>query len=116
MVYDGIKKLVQYGLEAGLICEGDRIYATNRLLEALHLDEYEEPVQEYRNVNLEETLRELLDYACEKGITENSVGYRDLLDTKLMDCLMPRPSEVTAKFWRLYEEQEIGRASCRERV
>lgn len=105
MVYDGIKKLVQYGLEAGLICEGDRIYATNRLLEALHLDEYEEPVQEYRNVNLEETLRELLDYACEKGITENSVGYRDLLDTKLMDCLMPRPSEVTAKFWRLYEEQ-----------
>lgn len=105
MVYDGIKKLVQYGLEAGLICEGDRIYATNRILEALHLDEYEEPVQEYRNVNLEETLRELLDYACEKGITENSVGYRDLLDTKLMDCLMPRPSEVTAKFWRLYEEQ-----------
>lgn len=105
MVYDGIKKLVQYGLEAGLICEGDRIYATNRLLEALHLDEYEEPVQEYRNVNLEDTLRELLDYACEKGITENSVGYRDLLDTKLMDCLMPRPSEVTAKFWRLYEEQ-----------
>lgn len=105
MVYDGIKKLVQYGLEAGLICEGDRIYATNRLLEALHLDKYEEPVQEYRNVNLEETLRELLDYACEKGITENSVGYRDLLDTKLMDCLMPRPSEVTAKFWRLYEEQ-----------
>lgn len=105
MVYDGIKKLVQYGLEAGLICEGDRIYATNRLLEALHLDEYEEPVQEYRNVNLEETLRELLDYACEKGITENSVGYRDLLDTKLMDCLIPRPSEVTAKFWRLYEEQ-----------
>ncbi len=105
MVYDGIKKLVQYGLEAGLICEGDRIYATNRLLEALHLDEYEEPVQEYRNVNLEETLRELLDYACEKGITENSLGYRDLLDTKLMDCLMPRPSEVTAKFWRLYEEQ-----------
>ena len=68
MVYDGIKKLVQYGLEAGLICEGDRIYATNRLLEALHLDEYEEPMQEYRNVNLEETLRELLDYACEKGI------------------------------------------------
>lgn len=105
MVYDGIKKLVQYGLETGLICEGDRIYTTNRILEVLHLDEYEEPEKEYRNVNLEETLRELLDYACEKGITENSVGYRDLLDTKLMDCLMPRPSEVTAKFWRLYEEQ-----------
>ena len=47
----------------------------------------------------------MLDYACEQGITENSVGYRDLFDTKLMDCLMPRPTEVTAKFWKIYEEQ-----------
>ncbi|MCI9283540.1 MAG: UDP-glucose--hexose-1-phosphate uridylyltransferase [Lachnospiraceae bacterium] len=105
MVYDGIKKLVQYGLETGLIEEGDRIYATNRILETLRLDEYEEPEQQYHDVDLEETLKELLDYACEQGITENSVGYRDLFDTKLMDCLMPRPTEVTAKFWKIYEEQ-----------
>ncbi|MCI9105436.1 MAG: galactose-1-phosphate uridylyltransferase, partial [Lachnospiraceae bacterium] len=102
MVYDGIKKLVQYGLETGLIEEGDRIYATNRILETLRLDEYEEPEQQYHDVDLEETLKELLDYACEQGITENSVGYRDLFDTKLMDCLMPRPTEVTAKFWKIY--------------
>ena len=30
--------------------------------------------------------------------------YRDLFDTKLMNCLMPRPSEVIGHFWKLYEE------------
>ncbi len=111
MVYDAIKKLVQYGVETGLCEDADRIYVTNRVLEALHMDEYEEPKQEYRNVDLEETLKELLDYACEKGITEDSIGYRDLFDTKLMDCLMPRPSEVAARFWEIYEKEGAREAT-----
>ncbi|MCI8863671.1 MAG: UDP-glucose--hexose-1-phosphate uridylyltransferase [Lachnospiraceae bacterium] len=105
MVHDGIKKLVQYGVETGLCDETDRIYVTNRILEALHMDEYEEPGQDFQDVDLEETLRELLDYACGQGITQDSIGYRDLFDTKLMDCLMPRPSEVSARFWGIYEKE-----------
>lgn len=105
MIYESIKKLVQYGIEKGLMGETDRIYVTNRILDALHLDEYEEPDQEYRNINLEETLKELLDYACSQGLAENSVVYRDLFDTRLMNCLMPRPSEVNAKFWNTYQEE-----------
>ena len=105
MIHDGIKKLVQYGVETGLCQEADRIYVTNRILEALHMDEYEEPEQDYKEVDLEETLKELLDYACEQGVTQDSIGYRDLFDTKLMDCLMPRPSEVSARFWEIYEKE-----------
>ena len=38
-----------------------------------------------------------------RGLLEhNSVVYRDLFDTKLMDCLMPRPGEVVKKFEELY--------------
>lgn len=105
MIFDSIKKLVQYGLETGLITEEDRIYTVNRILEVLQEDMYEEPAKEYQNVNLEETLKELLDYAAEKGLLEsNSVGFRDLFDTKLMGCLVPRPSEVHARFSELYRE------------
>ena len=99
MVYTAIKKLVQYGLETGLITETDRIYATNQLLEALKLEEYEEPQGTVGTGNLEDILKELLDYACEQGIIENSIAYRDLFDAKLMNCLMPRPSEVEHVFW-----------------
>lgn len=105
MVYEAIKKLIQYGLETGLITETDSIYAVNQILDVLNLEEYEEPQQNFHNINLEETLGQLLDYACEQGIIENSIGYRDLFDTRLMNCLMPRPSEVSKKFWGLYERE-----------
>lgn len=105
MIYNSIKKLVQYGLETGLVREEDRIYTINRLLELFGEEEYEEPEEEYKHVDLEETLKELLDYAAKKGILENnSIVYRDLFDTKIMGCLVPRPSEVITEFRRRYEE------------
>ena len=111
MVYSAIRNLAEYGVETGLITEDDRTYAINQLLEALRLDEYEEPAEtegsseESGSMDLEAILKELLDYACSQGIIEDSIGYRDLFDTKLMNCLMPRPSEVIAKFWDLYKNQ-----------
>ena len=105
MVYDAVKGLVEYGRNTGLLKEEDEIYARNQILEVLKLDEYEEPEGPVENSDLEKILKELLDYACEAGVLESdSVVYRDLFDTKLMNCLMPRPSEVTAEFWKRYEE------------
>ena len=103
MVYEAIKKLVCYGLETGLVEPEDRIYTVNQILDVLKLDEYEEPEEEFSGVNLEETLGELLDYACGQGIIEDSIVYRDLFDTRLMNCLMPRPSQVIKKFWEEYK-------------
>lgn len=103
MIFESIKKLVSYGLETGLIHESDKVYATNRILEILSLDDYDEPQQEFESVDLESTLAQLLDYACEKGLCESSVVYRDLFDTKLMGALTPRPSEVELEFFTLYD-------------
>ena len=98
MIFESIKKLVCYGLETGLIAPADKVWATNRILETLGIEEYEEPTADYKNIDLKSTLVELLDYACEKGLCENSVVYRDLFDTKLMGLLTPRPSEVERTF------------------
>ena len=104
-VYEAIRNLVQYGVNTGLLQESDRIYATNQILEVLGLDEYEEPQGACREISLEETLDALLDYAHETGVLkEDGVVYRDLFDTKLMNCLMPRPSEVEHVFWTRYQE------------
>lgn len=98
-----IKKLVCYGLEKELFTGRDRIYVTNRILEILNLDEYD-CEEEFTDVNLEETLNELLDFAVEKGLIEDSIVHRDLFDTKLMGAMMPRPSEVTDRFGELYKK------------
>ena len=104
MLSENIAKLVQYGIECGLTPECERTYTTNLLLEVFGEDEYAEPSEEYHNVDLESTLKELLDEACSRGIIEDSIVYRDLFDTKLMNCLMPRPAQVQKEFAEKYEQ------------
>ncbi len=39
-----------------------------------------------------------------RNLIEDSVVYRDLFDTRLMNCLMPRPAQVQNEFWSRYEK------------
>ena len=107
MITTYIEKLVAYGVITGLVPEADIVYTTNRLLELFGLDGLDEAEEEIsvQIEDLEEILKGMLDYACEKGMIEDSVTYRDLFDTKIMSMLMPRPSEVIDNFWSLYEEE-----------
>ncbi len=89
--------LVNYGLRTGLVKEPDVTYTVNRLLEILHADEFVLP-QGVQHTELPEILDELLAYAVEQHLTEDSVVYRDLFDTKLMGALTPPPSVVRQKF------------------
>jgi len=97
MINTYIAALAAYGLKTGLITADDRIFAINSILAALGLDDYEEP-ENIPDMELEQILKGLLDFACSKNIISDSIAYRDLFDTKLMACLTPRPSEVIAKF------------------
>lgn len=97
MINTYIAALAAYGLKTGLITADDRIFAINSILAALGLDDYEEP-ENIPDMELEEILKGLLDFACSKNIIPDSIAYRDLFDTKLMACLTPRPSEVIARF------------------
>ena len=107
MITTYIEKLVAYGVITGLVPEEDIVYTTNRLLELFGLDGLDEADEEIFVCveDLEEILKGMLDYACEQGIIEDSITYRDLFDTKIMSMLMPRPSEVIDTFWTLYQEE-----------
>ncbi|MCR4744394.1 MAG: UDP-glucose--hexose-1-phosphate uridylyltransferase [Lachnospiraceae bacterium] len=99
-----IKNLLGYGRLTGLISEDDEVYTRNLLLERLGLDSYEE-VESVTSNDLETILSEILDYAYEnKLIEDNGPVARDLFDTKIMNCLVGRPSEIRQKFRELYEE------------
>lgn len=103
MLFKNIKKLVQYGINTGLTPECERIYTTNLLLDIFHEDSYEDTDISGEEIELEKVLKELLDEAVARGIIEDSIVYRDLLDTKMMNCLMPRPAQVQAEFNKKYE-------------
>ena len=101
MLSEQIAALVQYGVDTGLTPECERIYTTNLLLDLFHEDDYEEPTQ-IPSAPLEEILKELLDEACRRELIVDSVAYRDLFDTRIMNCLVPRPAQIRDTFWEKY--------------
>lgn len=118
MIQESIVKLVQYGLATGLVEKEDKRYTTNKILELLQMDaideEYVKQIMESDGADqsvvgeLESILGDICDYAYEHGLMEeNSVGYRDLFDTKVMSLLVDRPSNVIRRFWELYKEDPV---------
>lgn len=104
MINREINRLINFALQKGLISEEDRIYSINMLLGTLNLNEFEEEIINETLDNPTEILENILDYAVSKNMIENSTTERDLFDTKVMNCVMPRPSEVINTFSRLYKE------------
>ncbi len=99
-----IGQLITYGLERQLLEKEDIRYTINLLLDLLQIDAPQTDPADYISTHmddnaLEEILGDMLDYATENGLlADNTVTYRDLFDTRIMNCLMPRPSEVVRRF------------------
>ena len=102
-----ISRLVNYGLQRGLITQEDKAYAANRMLALLGLREFEpQPVEEELHTPVE-PLEALCQYAAEQGIIDpDTRDGRDQFDTELMNCLMPRPSQVVKEFYSLYDQDK----------
>lgn len=104
-----ILRLVQYGLKQGLLQDEDAVYCRNRLMSVLGLEDFDESAScpEEKLETPAPVLDEILNWAYEnQRLESNTPVYRDLLDTELMACLMPRPSEVIQTFNHLYEKDK----------
>ena len=100
-----LNQLIQFGLNQKLFGPLDVDYVGNRLIDVLGLPELS---LEGLKVDLKSPtpiLEGILDDAFKRGEFEvDTVLLRDLLDAKVMDCLMPRPSEVVGEFQKRYKE------------
>ncbi|MEG0856879.1 MAG: UDP-glucose--hexose-1-phosphate uridylyltransferase [Terrisporobacter sp.] len=103
-IYVEFERLINFGLKHKLFEKEDVTYMRNSLIELFKLDEYIiEKIEAEELENATSILDNLLDYAYKKGLLEsNTPVYRDLLDTKIMSLLMPRPSQVINNFNLLY--------------
>ena len=61
MLYESIKKLVQYGINTGLTPESERIYTTNLLLDLFKENNYEDTDCDLDNMLQEASLKTVSD-------------------------------------------------------
>ena len=102
-----INRLLNFALQQGLIAPEDKYYSANLLLDLLGVDEFEVVEVDETLPIAHDILENMLDYAVEKGLCEDTVTQRDLFDTRIMNCVMPRPSEVVGNFKKLYEKSKV---------
>ncbi len=99
-----VSRLVNYGLQRGLIEPEDAAYAANRILAVLGVGEFA-PVKVEDELRFPaEPLEELCQWAAASGKLADNQNAWERFDTELMACLTPRPSEVVKRFWALYRE------------
>jgi len=100
-----ITSFIQKSIEIGDLDPIDEVYMTNRLVELLEKDVY---VKDTAEMNTERSRLDILDaiiaYAVEEEIIEDLEASRDVLSSKIMDLVTPRPSEVNEKFWEDYKD------------
>ena len=108
MIKKDIKRLVLYGIKMNLLNLEDYNYAINRLLDIMLLSEFDESEVTVEGISEPSSLlNPILDYAVLRGIIEvDTVLNRDLFESKIMDIIIPRPSEVNKNFYELYKEDK----------
>ncbi len=98
-----ISKLIKYGLDQQLIGPYDVEYSANLLLDLFKLDSFNYQETAPSIADNYAIIDEMLDYAVANGLLEDNGTQRDLFDTRIMNCLMPRPQEVINNFNQKYQ-------------
>ncbi len=105
MICYDIQLLINYSIKNGLIQTIDEVVIRNQLMNIFRLADWtacECDNKESEEISVDEILERLVNYACEKGIIENTANNRDLFDTKIMGVVTPLPHEVNGKFQQIY--------------
>lgn len=97
-----INQLIQFALDKEMITKDECDYSVNLLLDLFDEDnfEYEDVIEHFYLAT--PILEKMLDKAVAKGLIEDNITSRDLFDTKIMNCIMPRPHTVNEIFKQKY--------------
>ena len=96
-----VSQLVDYGISNQLLDSEDRFYAINKICDLLDINEYE--ILSFNLITSKEPsqlLEPLLDFAVNKEIiSPDTITQRDIFEAKLLDVIIPRPSQINEKFY-----------------
>lgn len=104
MINKRINQLLDYGIEKGFLKTDDTYYASNKIIKLLNIYRFERI--DYEKEDVFTILKDILNFAYENGVIDNlTINTLDAFEAQIVDCLLPRPSELNRMF---YEKYKIG--------
>ncbi|MEL3970905.1 UDP-glucose--hexose-1-phosphate uridylyltransferase [Rossellomorea oryzaecorticis] len=101
-IFQKVDALIRKALEAELMTKEDEVYARNRVLALLNLEDYQ-PEHAAVSGDIPDLLQGLTEYAVEKGIIDDLFDKKEIFSAEVMDCLIARPSVINSEFFHRYE-------------
>lgn len=96
---------VSHACVAGVVSADDVVWAYNRVLECVGSYGIGRPVAADDTFTLDSALEMLAEAGVANGMAEDTATGRDRLMMRVAGCLMPRPSEIAARFSTLRKEE-----------
>ncbi|MFJ7974917.1 hypothetical protein ACIQZI_04285 [Peribacillus sp. NPDC096379] len=103
-VYVNVQQLLHKAIFSGMLCKVDELYARNKILDLLALQDFSETEVEPTEKDMSDLLDELTDYAAKTKVISDFIEERDRLSAKIMDTFLPKPSEINRLFIEKYEQ------------
>lgn len=105
MIDQLVQQLIDQALAVQLIEQEDQIYARNQILSLLELTEFKEvEFAERSSLGIPDLLEEIVNYACQQSVIEDIFDEKEVFSSKIMNCLMARPSTVNQFFFEKYKQ------------
>ena len=102
-IYNMIASLIDQAVKVELIEKRDMLYVRNQVLAQLHLDSFPNETLMIEE-NIPNLLESLTNYAVEAKLIEDVFDDKEMFQANVMNCFMPRPSNVQQTFWDKYME------------
>lgn len=106
-VYQVIQALINRALSLELINTQDEIYARNQIMSLLSLNDFPQQASDIPETSIPDLLEMLVDFAIKKGLIDDLDSDKDILTSKIMNVLVPRPSEVNRLFLEKYNSSPV---------
>lgn len=103
VIFESVAGFLQESIALGDVDEMDVIYKRNRLLDLLGLTDYSEPKQ-IKKQNRLHYLDEMVEDAVKRSIIDDTLAEKEMLESKIMDVIIPPPSVINAKFNELFSD------------
>ncbi|GHH99536.1 UDP-glucose--hexose-1-phosphate uridylyltransferase [Neobacillus kokaensis] len=101
-----IQQLIDQAIAAALIEKEDEVYARNQMLSLLHTADFKELelLAEANREEIPDILEGIVEFACRQGIIEDIFDEKEIFASKIMNCLIARPSTVNRLFFEKYQQ------------
>src|SRR5699024_6750431 len=97
-----IEQLIEGAILEGLIDVRDMTYVRNQIMHLLQLDTFKQPASNGKAGSIPDTLEKIVQYAIDQDVIEDVFDEKEMLSANIMNCFLPRPSDVEKEFYEKY--------------